>query len=307
MKKVALLLVVVVMLSISVAISESTSLQNGDSGAAVQAIQKTLVALNYLSEEFITGEYDDLTEVAILAFQLDHSIDPTGIADSETQHAIADELRSMLGGGSSQNNTNQEALPVQDAPSVQDEEQSETDDNPNADYKLLKDYRWSLMGIYYYEGLVIKNTSGSTKDYDAQVMFYDNNNQLIGVGNYSADVVGNGQEALIKCQNESSFDHIEYTITSKDSRYNEVQSFIDIQVQTTNDKAIIIAKNTGNVVAEFVEYQCLFINQGQVVGSGWGYVDDSDSELKPGKTEFREESCYEPFETVELYFTGRYR
>ena len=188
-----------------------------------------------------------------------------------------------------------------DAPLSQNENQSEM---ASEDYKLIKDYKWS--SYYNYEGLVIQNTSGSTKDYDAKVMFYDKNNQLIGVGNFTADIVGAGQKALILCSNESSFDHIDYTISAKDSRYNEVQSFVDIQTQIADNKAILIAKNNGSVAAQFVEYNCLFINgKGQVVGRGWGYLTDDNSEIKPGMTEFREESCYEPFSKVELYFTGR--
>ena len=184
------------------------------------------------------------------------------------------------------------------------ENASQTTEKASTDYKLIKDYKWFSYNCY--EGLVIQNTSGSTKDYDAKVMFYDKNNQLIGVGNFTADVVGAGQEALILCSNESSFDHIDYTISAKDSRYSEVQSFVDIQTQIADNKAILIAKNNGSVAAKFVEYHCLFINgKGQVVGMDWGYLTDDDSELKPGMTEFREESCYEAFKTVELYFTGR--
>lgn len=172
------------------------------------------------------------------------------------------------------------------------------------DYKILKDYKWHSYS--YYEGIVIQNTSGDTKDYDAQVMFYDEKNDLIGVGNYSIDTIGKGQKALFKFSNETPFDHIEYTIIASDSRYAEVQSFVDIEVKKTDDKAIIIAKNTGNVAARFVEYECLFINKKkEVVGSNWGYLTDNDSELKPGMTEFREESCREPFKTVEVYYTGR--
>ena len=188
-----------------------------------------------------------------------------------------------------------------DAPLSQNANQP---DKASEDYKLIKDYKWS--SYRNYEGLVIQNTSGSTKDYDAKVMFYDKKNQLIGVGNFSADVVAAGKEALILCSNESAFDHIDYTISAKESRYNEVQSFIDIDIQIADNKAILIAKNNGSVAAQFVQYNCLFIDgKGHVVGTGWGYLTDDDSELKPGMTEFREESCYETFKKVELYFTGR--
>ena len=181
----------------------------------------------------------------------------------------------------------------------------ETKKTHNAEYKVVKKYKWDT-SYYYYEGIVIKNMSGSTKDYDAQVMFYDEKNNLIGVSNPSVEAVGANQEALIICNNEAPFHHIEYTINARDSRYNEVQSFIDIQVQKADGKAIIIAKNTGNVAANFVEYMCLFLNKNkEVVRYDWGYLTDNDSQIKPGMMEMREVTCSDAFKTVKVYITGR--
>ena len=188
-----------------------------------------------------------------------------------------------------------------------EEKKEEAKPAHNVEYKVLKEYKWDT-SYYHYEGIVIKNLSGSTKDFDAQVMFYDEKNNLIGVSNPSADVVGNHQEALIICSNESPFHHIEYTINVRDSNYYEVQSFINVKVQKADGKAIIIANNTGKETANFVEYKCLFINKKkEVVGYDWGYLVDNDSQLKPGMTEMREAACFEPFKTVEVYYTGRYR
>lgn len=187
-----------------------------------------------------------------------------------------------------------------------DDEQGTTAQNGNKDYKLVKAYAWNSYGSYY-EGLVIENRSGETKVFDAQVMFYDAQNSLIGVGNYSTDVVGNGKRAIIICSNEEPFHHLEYTITPNETRYSEVQSFVNVQQKIKGGKVIIMATNNGDVAAEYVKYNCLFINKNKkVVDTDWGYITDDDSELKPGKTEYREESCSEPFQTVEIYYTGRY-
>lgn len=186
-----------------------------------------------------------------------------------------------------------------------EKEKVETKPTHTVEYKVLNEYKWNT-SYYYYVGIEIKNLSGATKNYDAQVMFYDEKNNLIGISNPSADVVGNRQEALIVCNNEAPFHHVEYTINVRDTRYNEVQSFIDVQVQKADGKAIIIAKNTGNTAASFVEYQCIFLNKKkEVVGYNWGYIHDNDCQLKPGMREMREASCYEPFKTVKVFYTGR--
>ena len=71
-----------------------TTLKKGDSGESVRNLQSSLVKLYYLSKEYATGSFDDYTEMATTAFQMDHSLDATGIADEATLLAISNSLNS---------------------------------------------------------------------------------------------------------------------------------------------------------------------------------------------------------------------
>lgn len=171
-------------------------------------------------------------------------------------------------------------------------------------YEVVNEYQWNT-DWYNYWGIVIKNTSGNTCGFSAQIILYDADNNIIGVKNGSIDVLADGYEGYIGISNTDAFDHVAYNISETSTRYYEVQSFVDVQASKSGKKAIIIATNNGSVAAEFVEYHVLFLNKGEVVGSGWGYLTDDDSEIKPGKMEMREETCFEEFDQVEIYFDGR--
>lgn len=54
-----------------------------DNGDAVSELQNELKALNYYFGE-ITGFYDELTAEAVMGYQIDNGLDPSGIADDET-------------------------------------------------------------------------------------------------------------------------------------------------------------------------------------------------------------------------------
>ena len=85
---IALLMAFIAVMCLSASV-EAEVYQKGNSGETVLAIQKSLCTLNYLSEQYATGEFEDMTELALIAFQVDHGLTPTGIADEDTQKAIA--------------------------------------------------------------------------------------------------------------------------------------------------------------------------------------------------------------------------
>jgi len=78
-------------------------------------------------------------------------------------------------------------------------------------------------------------------------------------------------------------------------------------VQNINDKNVVVtATNKGTEAAKFVEAYALFLDSsGNVVEYGSTYITDGDSEIKPGATLSKQITAYEPFDTVELYLTGR--
>ena len=88
MKRILMYLLAFLLISCINTIAEGNTLQKGISGSDVLEIQKVLSSLGYLSSDNVNGIYDDMTELAVLAFQMDNSLEPTGIADLDTQKAI---------------------------------------------------------------------------------------------------------------------------------------------------------------------------------------------------------------------------
>ena len=148
------------------------------------------------------------------------------------------------------------------------------------EYEVTKEYTWNTKWNNYF-GVAVKNTSGEDCGFDAQVIFYDKDENIIGVSNPSATVCGDG---------DTAFDHVSYTINKTSSWYADVHSYVDVTASVSGKKAILTGKNNGDKEAKFVEYRALFLDKdGNAVDYAWGYLTDNDSAIKPGKMELREE------------------
>lgn len=170
----------------------------------------------------------------------------------------------------------------------------------------VREYDW-ISGSSQYKFLAVKNVSGYDATIELTALFMDKDGAVIGVKNLDVRACENGYETLWVLRNDGPFDEVMYDITlSPESYYKAAQSVVQLNASISGDKAIITAKNTGEVPVEFVEYSLLYFNAtGDVVGYSWGYLTDKDSEIKPGKTIFREEECNTPFTAVELFAIGR--
>ncbi|MEG1104036.1 MAG: hypothetical protein RSD78_04240, partial [Oscillospiraceae bacterium] len=84
-----------------------------------------------------------------------------------------------------------------------------------------------------------------------------------------------------------------------------VQSDLSYKVSNAKNKAIISVTNNGNEAAEFVEYNALFFQKGKLIGCDNGYAIDDDGKLQSGKTINSEADCFEEFDDVKVYLTGR--
>lgn len=163
------------------------------------------------------------------------------------------------------------------------------------------EYTWKK-----YVALVIKNNSDRNIEIDVNMKFKDGSGSLIGTKNDGEHAFESGQEIVFVFYNDTTFDSYEYDVSvSEEKYYTCVLSSIECEVNTTDKKAILSVTNTGEKAAEFVEYTILYMNGDNVVGYDWGYATDNDSEIKPGKTINKEGTCYEPFDHVQVYFTGR--
>ena len=274
----------------------------GDSGDMIKTLQQTLQKLGYFVDE-VDGYYGESTQRAVELFQETNGLPVSGITTAET-------ISSLF---------SQDAIPFErveppvaesaaSESAIEEERQEEVTVegvSRSDDFIIIKDYVWDSYGSYYHD-LVIRNTSGEAAVFKAQVMFYDKDDALAGVGNFDSGLVADGFEALLSCRCDTPFDHFVCNITKETPQYQkEGQSIIDVDLTVKDDKVIIVATNTGGEAVSFVEYNCRFLDgAGNVIGSDWGFLTDTDGEIKPGNMEFREASCYKSFSSVDFYYSG---
>ncbi len=172
---------------------------------------------------------------------------------------------------------------------------------------VVKEYKYSdTYGFSHAAFVIVENTSKYTVELGAKIKFYDKAGNLIGYTSGSEHAVGPNEEVCFRFSNEEAFDHYEITWSAAEEKYySAVCGNISLEVTKTKNKAIIEATNNGDIAAEFVEYYALFLNGDEVVGYGWGYLTDKESQIKPGKTEMREATCYSSFNSVKVYITGQ--
>lgn len=154
--------------------------------------------------------------------------------------------------------------------------------------------------------LVVKNTSPFNLSIEAVVHLKDAAGEIIGVKNQSEDAFEKGTEIALEFRCDDSFASYDYEISVKEEEYYEcIQSSLEIKTNMVKDKAIVTVTNTGDVAAEFVKFTALFFRGDTLVYHDTGYTIDDDSELKPGKTISAEADCYEDYDSVQVYLTGR--
>ena len=92
----ACLLMCAFMLAVAACPAAAQTLKFGERGAAVEQAKQRLYELNYLNGgaksavegSVADGVYGEGTAAAVAAFQRDHGLPETGIADSETQRLL---------------------------------------------------------------------------------------------------------------------------------------------------------------------------------------------------------------------------
>lgn len=261
---------------------ERPTVQRGDKGDEAKAVQEKLIELGFLAGA-ADGDFGKKSEAAVKLFQKANGLEETGIADSMTQHVMY-----------SSRAIDKEAY----------------DNMPIASgdgWEIVKEYYYNTKWDNYYIFL-LKNTSGYTADISVNAYFYDADNNLVGVANSSEYACEDGYLSYWSFSNDDiAFDHVDVEITmEEDTYYKGGQSSIEVSTNIVGKKVIISAKNIGTQTVEFVEYHVLFFNEnGEIVTTGWGYLTDDDSEIKPGATEMREENAYESFADVRVIVSGR--
>ena len=94
-------------------------------------------------------------------------------------------------------------------------------------------------------------------------------------------------------------------ISVEESSYDSVIQNLSYTQNSIDNGAVIQVTNNGSIPAEFVEGYALFFKGNSLVDYDWTYFTDNDSEIKPGKTISKQMNCYEDFDRIEFYVTGR--
>ena len=153
--------------------------------------------------------------------------------------------------------------------------------------------------------LVVKNNSSMDCELNVSVSFKDTDGNLLGVKEDSVNAFGKNGEICFVFDNEEAFASYEYEYSVDELDYYEaVNADLTCEATPAKDKIIVSVTNNGSKIAEWVTATALFMQGDQVVDSSYGYVGDSDSEIKPGNKSTEEIHCFEDFDNVKVYLSG---
>lgn len=173
-------------------------------------------------------------------------------------------------------------------------------------WEITKEYSWKNYGDYKY-AFVLKNTSNYNARISVNVVFYDGKDNIVGVSSRSEYGCESGYETYWGFSNDIEFSRVDIRVTmEKENRYEDGgQSSIKLTANKVGDrKIILIAENIGKEAVKFVQYDILYLKNGKVVSTDWGYLVDKDNEIKPGAMEMGEETGYEDFSEFQVYIHG---
>lgn len=137
------------------------------------------------------------------------------------------------------------------------------------------------------------------------MQYYDENGSLVGVSNIEERAFEHGSQIMTSVSNDLPFTAYEYSITVKEETYYScVNNSLDLDVTALPAKVIPGVTNTGEITARHVDYHILFLKDGDAVSGKFGYIGDSDSEIKPGKTQYKEEKFSEEFDDALVFISG---
>lgn len=176
-----------------------------------------------------------------------------------------------------------------------------------SDIEEVNQYKWDSHG-YNYVGLELKNNSKSTICLNAQFIFYDENDKIIGTKKPDYVAFESQSNILLYVANEDPFDHYEYKLNPSVDKINKpMQSKLKSDVNETNNKLIFSITNEGDSEAKFVKCTVLFLRAGEAVYQSYSYAGASNGSIAPSETELAEiDKPYNiPYDEYVLFLDGR--
>ena len=189
----------------------------------------------------------------------------------------------------------------EEPPKVSEEDVGAVAPDSNEPFTVTATYSWNTTNGSSYVLLIVQNNGTETVDLSGRVIF-KNKGSIIGVKNTSETAIGSGCETILVFNNDVEIDEFEYDISteSTSSYYTSILQNLETDVITTQSKAIITIKNTGDVAAHSVDAYVLYMYKGKVADFDWVYF----SEIQSGRTEMKESKTRQDFDEALVFFTG---
>ena len=146
-----------------------------------------------------------------------------------------------------------------------------------------------------------------TLDVSTSTLAYGEDGGIVSEATGESLALGAGQTSLIEeaFETDKNISKYETELTSEESLYDSVLENLEVKQNDIEDGAVFQVTNNGEESAEFVEGTALFFKDNKIVGHGWTYFTDDDSELKPGKTISEQMTNYEEFDSIKFFLNGR--
>ncbi len=189
---------------------------------------------------------------------------------------------------------------------------SNNDNNSNSDFdedEIIKNikvtsYRYTSYS-YNYLILVLKNNSKYDCKLEAEVTLYNKKGKIVNTESTTITAFAAGAETVVKFSTKDDFEKFETQFSASElTYYTTVTKDLKFTVDTATDKAIVSITNNGKKTAIYTKAYGIFFKNGKVVYTNLTYIGDSKSEIKPGKTQRGQMSCYEKFDDVKVYVDG---
>lgn len=167
---------------------------------------------------------------------------------------------------------------------------------------------------YFYEDSLgspwmffeVKNNS----DYDLNLVMklttYDKNGSILNAKTGYRAAFEQDTVTLIPFLLDEMPEAYEYELVLEEEvTFNCVISDLEVEYHSSGGQEIVSITNTGRHNAMYVDAMVLFMKDGEVVYYRSQYFADDDLELKAHETITQEFKCYQEYDEIKVYLTGR--
>lgn len=203
-------------------------------------------------------------------------------------------------------NTAAESAEIESAAAESTETESTASTEEDFDVKGCL-YENSIGDTLYF--ITVKNNSQTAVSVSGNATAMDSAGSVLGAADMSIGLVGPGEETIgyFYFDSVSGVDKVDYQLSyDEDTYYEPVLGNLEVEESLNETNVTITVTNNGDINAEFVEAYAFFMDaDDNIIRYNNTYVIDNDNQIKPGASLSAQLNCYDTYDHVEIYLTGR--